>query len=106
MYQQTPEGEARLMIDDQLKAAGWVVQSLSELNLYAARGVAVKGVNIGDVKPTPIPIPPLAEQHQIVAEVEARTTAIDHLEAELNRQISRSNRLRQSTLSDAFIGKL
>lgn len=71
-----------------------------------ARGVAVKGVNIGDVKPTPIPIPPLAEQHQIVAEVEARTTAIDHLEAELNRQISRSNRLRRSVLAEAFRGGL
>jgi type I restriction enzyme S subunit len=69
-----------------------------------ARGVAVKGVNIGDVKPTPIPIPPLAEQHQIVAEVEARTTAIDHLEAELDRQITRSNRLRQSILASAFAG--
>jgi len=52
------------------------------------------------------PLAPLAEQHQIVAEVEARTTAIDHLEAELDRQITRSNRLRQSTLAAAFSGKL
>lgn len=47
---------------------------------------------------------PTAEQHQIVAEVEARTTAIDHLEAEIARQITRSNRLRQSTLAGAFSG--
>jgi type I restriction enzyme S subunit len=53
-----------------------------------------------------IPLPSLAEQQQIVAEVEARTTAIDHLEAELDRQITRSNRLRQSTLSSAFSGQL
>ena len=53
-----------------------------------------------------IPLPPLAEQHQIVAEVEARTTAIDHLEAELDRQITRANRLRQSTLASAFSGAL
>ncbi len=53
-----------------------------------------------------IPLPPLAEQHQIVAEVEARTTAIDHLEAELDLQITRANRLRQSTLAAAFSGKL
>ncbi|GAB5561832.1 MAG: hypothetical protein SynsKO_34790 [Synoicihabitans sp.] len=51
-------------------------------------------------------IPPRAEQHQIVAEVEARTTAIDHLEAELDRQITRSSRLRQSTLAAAFSGNL
>jgi type I restriction enzyme S subunit len=54
----------------------------------------------------PLLLPPLAEQHQIVAEVEARTTAIDHLEAELDRQITRSNRLRQSTLAAAFSGNL
>lgn len=53
-----------------------------------------------------IPLPPLAEQQQIVAEVESRTTAIDHLEAELDRQITRSNRLRQSTLASAFAGHL
>jgi type I restriction enzyme S subunit len=51
-------------------------------------------------------IPPLAEQHQIVAEVEARTTTIDHLEAELDRQIARSHRLRQSSLASAFSGRL
>ncbi len=45
-----------------------------------------------------------AGQHQIVAEVEARTSAIDHLEAELDRQITRSNRLRQSVLAAAFRG--
>jgi type I restriction enzyme S subunit len=64
------------------------------------------GISGGDIKVTPLPIPPLAEQHQIVAEVEARTTAIDHLEAELDRQITRSNRLRQSALAAAFLGKL
>ena len=60
----------------------------------------------GDLRPIAIPIPPLAEQHQIVAEVESRTTAIDHLEAELDRHITRSNRLRQSILAAAFSGKL
>lgn len=64
------------------------------------------GISGSDIKVTPLPIPPLAEQHQIFAEVEARRTAIDHLEAELDRQITRSNRLRQSVLSDAFSGRL
>lgn len=51
-------------------------------------------------------MPPLAEQHQTGAEVEARTTAIDHLGAELDRQITRLNRLRQSSLATAFQGNL
>jgi type I restriction enzyme S subunit len=60
----------------------------------------------GRFKEIEFPLPPLTEQHQIVSEVEARTTAIDHLEAELDRQITRANRLRQSTLSSAFFGDL
>ena len=63
------------------------------------------GISGGDIKVTPLPIPPTAEQRLIVAEVDARTTAINHLEAELDRQISRSHRLRQSTLADAFTRK-
>jgi type I restriction enzyme S subunit len=71
-----------------------------------ARGVAIKHLSITDFAKMSVPIPPPAEQQRIVAEVEARTTAIDHLEAELDRQITRSNRLRQSTLNFAFRGKL
>ncbi len=63
-------------------------------------------INKGVLSSFPVPIPPIAEQHQIVAEVEARTTAIDHLEAELDRQISRASRLRQSILTKAFAGEL
>lgn len=51
-----------------------------------------------------ISLPPLAEQHQFVAE--ARTTAIDYLEAQFDRQITRSNRLSQSTPASAFANRL
>lgn len=67
-------------------------------------GVGRPRLNGAEIKSIALPLPPLAEQHQIVAEVEARTTAIDHLEAELDRQITRSNHLRQSTLASAFRG--
>ncbi len=40
--QTKPERRARETIDAQLAAAGWVVQSRDELNLGAARGVAVR----------------------------------------------------------------
>lgn len=68
------------------------------------RGATKVGLGLDDIRAVQLGLPPLAEQHQIVAEVEARTTAIDHLEAELDRQITRSNRLRQSTLAAAFSG--
>jgi type I restriction enzyme R subunit len=38
----TPEAHARKNIDRQLDAAGWVVQDLSDLNLHAGPGVAVR----------------------------------------------------------------
>jgi type I restriction enzyme S subunit len=53
-----------------------------------------------------IPLPTLAEQQQIVAEVEARTTVIDHLEADLDLQELRSSQLRQAILKAAFSGHL
>ena len=38
----TPEDRARENIDRQLAAAGWAVQDMRDLNLYASRGVAVR----------------------------------------------------------------
>ena len=38
----TPELQARKTIDDLLKAAGWVIQSMAEFNRNAAEGVAVR----------------------------------------------------------------
>ncbi len=37
-----PEDQARETIDRQLGDAGWVVQDARAMNLYAARGVAVR----------------------------------------------------------------
>jgi type I restriction enzyme R subunit len=39
---ETPEQKARLEIDDDLVAAGWLVQSRDELDLTAGRGIAVR----------------------------------------------------------------
>ncbi len=38
----TPEAKARINIDAQLTACGWIVQDRSAMNLYAGRGVAVR----------------------------------------------------------------
>src|SRR4030042_1930765 len=41
-FYETPEQKARRQIDTDLTAAGWIVQSLGELDLTAGRGIAVR----------------------------------------------------------------
>jgi type I restriction enzyme S subunit len=53
-----------------------------------------------------IPLPPLAEQEQIVALVEERLSQIDSAEKTIDAELIRSKRLRQSILKRAFEGKL
>ena len=43
-----PEQQARVEIDAQLDASGWVVQSRDEVNLAASRGVAVRELKMKD----------------------------------------------------------
>jgi type I restriction enzyme, S subunit len=71
-----------------------------------ARGVAVKGVNNGDVKETLIAIPPAAEQHRIVHEINRRFSVIDDLDRSVSLDLKRAHRLRRSLLKRAFEGKL
>ena len=52
------------------------------------------------------PLPPLAEQHRIVAEVERRLSVIQQAAATVEASLARADRLRQSILKQAFSGKL
>jgi type I restriction enzyme S subunit len=52
------------------------------------------------------PVPPLREQREIVAEVERRLSVIAKLEATVEANLTRADRLRQAVLSQAFAGKL
>ena len=42
MFVMTPEQQARVNIDNLLKQAGWTVQDVDSMNLYASSGVAVR----------------------------------------------------------------
>lgn len=71
-----------------------------------ARGVAVKGVNIADLRSMPIPIPPEREQRRIVRELDRMNSILDDLESVLDSERTRSTSLRSSILAAAFSGKL
>ena len=38
----TPEDKARQAIDNQLKECGWIIQNMSDMNIMAGPGVAVR----------------------------------------------------------------
>jgi type I restriction enzyme S subunit len=63
-------------------------------------------INLGILKRFPVPLPPPAEQEQIVALVEERLSQIDSAEKTIDAELIRSKRLRQSILKRAFEGKL
>jgi len=63
------------------------------------------GIVGGQLKTVPVPVPPLAEQRRIVADVEERLGRTDVLRAAIERPQRRSAALRRSVLKRAFHGE-
>lgn len=71
-----------------------------------ARGVAVKGVNVADVRLCPIFLPPEHEQGRIAQFVATQISVIEEIATEVEHDLRRADRLRQAILKVAFEGKL
>lgn len=74
--------------------------------MIVKKGSAQPGVNATILATLSVPLPPLAEQIRIVAEVEQRLSVADEMEKAVEQSLKRAERLRQSILKRAFEGKL
>jgi type I restriction enzyme S subunit len=70
------------------------------------KGVAVRHLHLEDLRRLPIPLPPLAEQEKCVEEFECLNTVAENIEATIEAELVRADRLRQSILKQAFSGQL
>ena len=74
--------------------------------MLVKKGSAQPGVNATILAALSVPLPALAEQHRIVAEVEQRFSVADEMEKAVEQSLKRAERLRQSILKRALEGKL
>ena len=85
------------------------VRGSSEVDRYVTEinhGATRDGINTSQLLSMPFALPPLGEQHRIVAEVERRLSVVQQAEATVEASLARAERLRQSILKQAFSGKL
>jgi type I restriction enzyme, S subunit len=107
----------KLMISDKLirfRAVGRLAPRFIALTLNAGHsfdqieaaksGMAVMQMNISQdkLRAIPIPLPPVAEQHRIVAKVDALMALCDRLEASLTATAATRRRLLDAILADAL----
>ncbi len=63
-----------------------------------ATGLTAKGIKAAKLNRLPIAIPPLAEQHRIVAKVEELTALCNQMEAQLTAALTERRRLCEAVL--------
>ena len=86
----------------------WFFQSYEYRNRasYLAAGVNINNLKRGHIEDTPFRLPPLLEQHRIVAEIEKQFTRLDASVTALKRVQANLKRYRASVLKAACEGEL
>jgi len=72
-----------------------------DIESYCATTVGNWGISASNLKDVKIPLPPIAEQHRIVAKVDELMALCDHLEAQLCTTEADSRRLLEAVLHEA-----
>jgi len=70
------------------------------------RGVRQKNLSLGKIKDILLPLPALADQKQIVADLDALRSEVSHLESLYTSKLAALDELKQSLLQRAFSGAL
>lgn len=69
-------------------------------------GGAQPNISQGTIKNYPIKLPSIAEQHEIVKQIESRLSVCDSIEQNIKESLEKAEALRQSILKKAFEGNL
>lgn len=72
----------------------------------ASHGGTMDILNLTILKNLPISLPPLQEQNVLIDEIEQKFIIIDEIEREIDLNVLRAQKLRQSILKKAFMGQL
>jgi len=97
-----PNGMSSKFFRFLFKGCPFVLDQVSELCSGSTRDF----LNQKILKSIVFPLPPLAEQRRIVAEVERRLSVVAALEGTVSAALARARRLRQAVLKRAFEGRL
>jgi len=83
----------------------WLMSRYEETRKSGSGGMQY-ALNSERIRGFTFPLPPLAEQYRIVAEVERRLSVVQEVETVIAANVARAERLRQSILKQAFEGRL
>ncbi|MBC8318116.1 MAG: restriction endonuclease subunit S, partial [Desulfobulbaceae bacterium] len=97
-----------LIADDEVttRYVEYFIRTAKEKLERFAPATAQKNINLEVLKAVAIPLPPYAEQIQIITEVDRHLSIIREITSTIDTNLIRAEHLRQSILSQAFSGNL